>query len=72
MDPLPAVVGEGLVGLGHPMRVFSFLDAFAALVRGVDDLVGQLFAHAPTGAGTRVACEPAHGERSGRTSIGTW
>src|SRR5690606_14428738 len=32
---LPAVVGEGLVGLGHAVRLFALLDGAAAVFRGV-------------------------------------
>src|SRR5215475_1947082 len=62
---LPAIVGEGLVGLRHAMRVFALLHRLAALVRGVDDLVGELLEHALAAAATRVLFDPAHGERRG-------
>src|ERR1700741_346149 len=62
---LPAVVREGLVGLRHAVGVLTLLDGFAALVRGVDDLVGELLAHALAAARSRVFLQPAHGERGG-------
>ena len=37
-------MGEGLVGLRHPVGVFALLHTLATLVRGVDDLVSQLLA----------------------------
>src|SRR5579875_1923003 len=38
---LPAVVREGLVGLGHLVGVLASLDAGAKAVAGVEDLVHQ-------------------------------
>src|ERR1039458_7293046 len=35
---LPAVVGEGLVGLGHAMNVFLLLHRGTATIRGVQQL----------------------------------
>ncbi len=58
---LPAIVGEGLVGIRHAVSVFSLLDALAALVRGVDDLVGQLVLHGLAGPLAGEVVEPAHG-----------
>src|SRR5262245_43518596 len=45
------------------MGVFALLDGLAALVRGVDDLVGELLAHALARARARILLEPAHRER---------
>ena len=47
------------------MRVLALLHALAALVRSVDDLVGELLPHALAGASTGVIGQPAHGERAG-------
>jgi hypothetical protein len=40
----PAVVGEGLVGLGHLVGVLALLHAGAEAVAGVEDLVHQALA----------------------------
>src|SRR5437763_13749754 len=63
--PLPAVVREGLVGLRHPVDVVLALERAALLVERVQDLVGQLVAHALLAAVARERDEPAHGERAG-------
>ena len=42
---LPAVVGEGLVGLGHLVHVLAALHARAEAVGGVEDLVHQPLGH---------------------------
>src|SRR5207302_2357205 len=42
---LPPVVREGLVGLGHLVRVFALLHRVAAVVGGVDQLGRQLLVH---------------------------
>src|ERR671921_291493 len=44
-SPSPAVVGEGLVGLGHLVGVLTLLDAAAETVRGVEDLVHEAVRH---------------------------
>src|ERR1700745_1749025 len=42
---LPAVVGEGLVGLRHLVGVLTALDARAKAVAGVEQLVHQPLGH---------------------------
>src|SRR5688572_14312405 len=42
---LPAVVAEGLVGLGHPVRVLALLDGRAAVVRRVHQLRREALLH---------------------------
>src|SRR6476619_7548831 len=42
---LPAVVREGLVGLGHPVRVLATLDRGTEAVAGVEDLVHEALGH---------------------------
>src|SRR3989337_3639986 len=42
---LPAVVGEGLVGLGHLVDVFPLFDRRSRVVGGVKDLAGQAPGH---------------------------
>src|SRR5436305_12465218 len=64
---LPAVVRKGLVGLRHPVDVVLPLERAALLVQRVENLVGELVAHALL---PPLACErdePAHGERAGAT-----
>src|SRR5262245_39857845 len=60
---LPAVVREGLVGLRHLVRVFALLHGLAALVGRVDQLVGELVAHALAFARACRVDQPAHRER---------
>src|SRR3712207_8960908 len=42
---LPAVVGEGLVGLRHPVDVVLALVRAALLVLGIQELVGEALGH---------------------------
>src|SRR3954451_668820 len=60
---LPAVVGEGLVGLGHLVGVLAPLDARAEAVARVEQLVHEALGHRLLPALPRVADEPAQGER---------
>src|SRR4051812_40968089 len=63
--PLPAVVGEGLVGLRHAVDVVLLLEGAALLVGGVEDLADELVDRpllAPLAGGGH---EPAHRERAG-------
>src|SRR4051812_28413224 len=59
---LPAVVREGLVRLGHLVRVFTTLDSGAETVRRVEDLVHETLGHGLLAAGLGVAREPAEGQ----------
>src|SRR6185437_17054287 len=63
--PLPAVVGEGLVGLGHPVHVLTALDGRADAVGGVEDLVGQPFGHGLLAALPGEPGEPTDGQGGG-------
>src|SRR5213596_3428310 len=60
---LPAVVGEGLVGLGHLVGVLAALDAGAEAVTGIEELVHQTLGHRLLATGAGVLDEPAQGER---------
>src|SRR5207302_1307497 len=51
---LPAVMGEGLIGLGHLVRVLAALHRGARAVAGLHDLGGQLVPHRLPGARPRV------------------
>src|SRR5437899_9562388 len=59
---LPAVVGEGLVGLGHLVRVFLLLHGPAPQVGRVHDLVCRLLLEKKNGALAGEADDPAEGE----------
>ena len=60
---LPAVVGEGLVGLGHLVHVLAALRRRADAVGGVEDLVGEPVRHRLLAPRLGVAGEPADRER---------
>src|SRR5689334_22212534 len=59
----PAVVREGLVGLGHLVRVLAALDSGTEAVARVEDLVHEALGHRLLATLPRVADEPAQGER---------
>src|SRR5580698_4822835 len=60
---LPAVVREGLVGLGHTVNIFLLLHRGATAVGCIEELSGQLLDHALFPASAAVGHEPADGER---------
>src|SRR3990172_2343769 len=60
---LPPVVNEGLVRLGHSVRVVPAFDRSALLAESVNDFGGQTLGHRPSLAGPRRAQYPAHRER---------
>src|SRR4051812_48590556 len=64
----PAVVGEGLVGLGHLVGVLTPLDAGAEAVAGVEQLVHEPLGHGLLAALPGVADQPPQGE--GRAPVG--
>jgi len=55
----PAVVSEGLVGLGHLVGVLAALHSGTKAVGGVEDLVHEALGHRLLAASLRVAHEPA-------------
>src|SRR5215207_3123044 len=59
----PAVVGEGLVGLGHLVGVLALLHSGTEAVGGVEDLVHEALVHGLLATLGRVADEPAERER---------
>src|SRR5579872_705930 len=63
LQSLPAVVGEGLVGLRHPVHVVLALERVPLLLERVEDLSGQLVAHVLLAPVARVGHEPAQRER---------
>src|SRR5690606_19891127 len=66
---LPAVVREGLVGLGHLVRVLALLHSGTEAVAGIEELVEQTLGHGllPTGAG--VTDQPAQCQRVGTAGL---
>src|SRR5512140_2418113 len=60
---LEAVMGEGLVGLGHAVHFLALLHGAAAAFRGLEKLVGQALAHALLAALAGGLAQPAHGKR---------
>src|SRR5215212_154573 len=56
-------MAEGLVGLGHLVGVLAPLDGGAKAVHGIDELGGELLAHALAAALARRLDEPADAER---------
>src|SRR5580658_5308926 len=64
---LPAVVREGLVGLGHLVHVLAALRRRTDPVRGVEDLVGETVGHRLLTPCLGVGGEPADRERRGAT-----
>src|SRR4030042_2423548 len=56
---LPSIVGEGLVGLSHLVRVFPLLDGGAPVVSRVQELGGQLAIHGFLASGLGVFDDPA-------------
>src|SRR5690606_1473784 len=69
--PLPAVVGEGLVGLGHAVRFLALLDRATAVLGGVDELGGELARHAVLATLAGGVDQPAHRQRhaAGRADL---
>src|SRR6476469_8084165 len=60
---LPAVVREGLVGLGHLVGVLATLHRGTEAVGRVEDLVHAALGHGLLTTLTRVADHPAQGQR---------
>src|SRR6476661_6536421 len=65
----PAVVGEGLVGLGHLVGVLALLHSGTEAVGGVEDLVHQALGHRLLATGGRVADEPAQRQRGAAVGL---
>src|SRR5437899_4503643 len=64
LQSLPAVVGEGLVGLRHAIHVVLALERVPLLLERVEDLAGQLVRHLLLAPVARVGDEPAERERA--------
>src|SRR3954454_19465066 len=63
--PLPAVVGERFVRLGHAVDVVLPLPSAALLLGRVEDLAGEALCHRVLATRARVLDEPADRERAG-------
>src|SRR3954453_10129345 len=61
-DSSPAVVGEGLVGLGHAVDVVLALESAALLVDGVGELAGEALGHRLLAALAGELDQPADGQ----------
>src|SRR5919106_3668165 len=57
-------MGEGLVGLRHPIEVVLALESAALLVQRVEDLVRELLFHVLLSPLARVLHDPAHSKRA--------
>src|SRR5450432_1056354 len=57
---LPAVMGEGLVGLGHAVRVLALPDSRSPVLGGIHQLVRQAERHGLLAAVTGCVDDPAH------------
>src|SRR5450759_4392069 len=66
---LPAVVREGLVRLGHLVRVFAALHSGTEAVARVQDLVHQALGHRLLTTLTGVAHHPAQSQRGRPTTL---
>src|SRR3954468_6728121 len=66
---LPAIVGEGLVGLRHAVDVVLALPGAPLLLRGVVDLVGEAFGHRLLAPPARELDQPADGEGAGPAGL---
>src|SRR6185312_538456 len=62
LSALPAVVCEGLVGLGHAVRILTLADCGAATLGGVHQLVREPERHGLLAAITSSLDHPAHGQ----------
>src|SRR5436853_576887 len=63
-SPLPPIVGEGLVGLRHPIHVVLALERVPLLLERVEDLARKLVLHVLLSPLARVGHEPAKRERA--------
>src|SRR6185437_5496728 len=59
---LPAVVCEGLVGLGHAVRIFTLADRGAAALSGIHQLVRETERHGLLAAVASSLDDPAHSQ----------
>src|SRR5262245_57234585 len=60
---LPAVVGERLVGFGHPVGILPLLDRGPPVVGRIQELGGEPLLHGLLGAVPREPDDPAHRQR---------
>ena len=69
VPPLPAEVGECLVGFGHLVGIFAFLHGAAAVVGSIHDLASQALGHGALTTGAGIGRQPTQTE--GLTTGGT-
>src|SRR5271154_5035531 len=62
LSPLPAIMREGAVGVGHLVGVFALLDGAAAIVGGVHQFARQAALHGGFVAAARGGDQPADGQ----------
>src|SRR5919202_2771506 len=67
LTSLESVVREGLVGVGHAVRILAPLDRGAGVVGGVEHLGGELLGHRAAGARAGGAEQPA--DRQGEAPV---
>src|SRR5580704_9722241 len=66
---LPPVVRESLIGFGHAVNIFLFLNGRAFAGGGVQQFIAQLVDHAALGASPRVSQQPADRKRGAPVGI---
>ena len=67
---LPTEMGERLVGFGHLVGIFAFLDCAAGVVGSIHDLACQALSHGALAAGAGISGQPA--QTQGLTTGGTY
>src|SRR6266404_7901643 len=66
---LPAIMRECLIGFRHAVHVFLLLDGRAAIVGGVQQLVGELVDHALLATAAGIGNQPADRKRGAPVSV---
>src|SRR5437867_11700737 len=61
---LPAVMGEGLICLGHPMDVFTFFHRCPGIVGRIQQLSRELLDHGLAGPGLGIIPQPSERQRN--------
>ena len=69
LSALPPVMGEGTVGLCHPVGVFLLLEGAACVVAGIQYFTGKALLHGALAAGAGIAYQPT--KAKGLTALGT-
>src|SRR6202041_1765234 len=66
---LPALIRESLIGLGHLVNVFFFLDGCTFSVGSIEQLVTQLVDHAPFRPAASIGQQPTDRQRGTSVSV---